>query len=241
MSPRANDGTVTLPVGNPVVAGTAISADVHNNTVADLASMIEDSLSRSGKGSMAAAMEFADGSDGTPSITFGSDKNSGFYRVGADNIGVTLGGSKKVDFLTTGMSVAGNGYFSGDVQVIGDQTIGGNLTVTGTITNSGGIIASAKSFITIGAAGSATLNGARNVASATWAGTDLSVVFTSAMPDAFFFGSATQYGDAGSVGVTYVTIVSFVGVGQIAFSKRDMAGAASNWLPGDAVQVFITE
>ena len=68
--PRDALGVVTLPVGNPVVSGTAISADVQNATVADHASMIEDSLSRSGKGGMNAAMKFADGAAATPSVTF---------------------------------------------------------------------------------------------------------------------------------------------------------------------------
>jgi hypothetical protein len=48
--------------------------------------------------------------DGTvllPSITFTSDLNTGIYRIGADNIGVTCSGAKVLDIATTGLSVTG--------------------------------------------------------------------------------------------------------------------------------------
>jgi hypothetical protein len=92
--PRDALGVVTLPVGNPVVAGTAISADVANATTADLASMIEDSLSRSGKGGMSAPMQFADGAAATPSITFSSETDTGFSKSGA-GLALSIGGAIK--------------------------------------------------------------------------------------------------------------------------------------------------
>jgi hypothetical protein len=92
--PRDALGVVTLPVGNPVVAGTAISADVANATVTDLASMIEDSLSRSGKGGMNAPMQFADGAAATPSITFSSETDTGFSKSGA-GLALSIGGAIK--------------------------------------------------------------------------------------------------------------------------------------------------
>ena len=55
--PRDASGNMTLPVGNPVVSGTAISSAVQNATMADLAAEIQDSLSRSGKGGMLVAFE----------------------------------------------------------------------------------------------------------------------------------------------------------------------------------------
>ena len=40
---------------------------------------------------------FADGTVGAPSISFLSDTNTGFYRIGSDNVGLSLGGSKVFD------------------------------------------------------------------------------------------------------------------------------------------------
>jgi len=91
--PRASDGTVTLVTGNPVVDGTVIDTDIHNATVADLASMIQDSLSRSGKGGMQAAMTFADGASATPSIAFTNETNTGLYRAASNDVRISMAGS----------------------------------------------------------------------------------------------------------------------------------------------------
>ena len=91
--PRAADGTVTLPTGNPVVAGTAISDTVHNATMADMASMVEDSLCRSGKGGMLAPLQFSDGTVAAPGVTFTNEPSTGLYRAAATDFRVSLGGA----------------------------------------------------------------------------------------------------------------------------------------------------
>ena len=47
------------------------------------------------------------GTVSAPSITFASDPNTGIYRVGADNIGVAVGGSKVFDCTTAGCTTTG--------------------------------------------------------------------------------------------------------------------------------------
>lgn len=42
-----------------------------------------------------------DGTAALPSISFNSDTDSGFYRIGSNNIGLSLGGTKIVDFSNT--------------------------------------------------------------------------------------------------------------------------------------------
>lgn len=42
-----------------------------------------------------------------PSLSFLSDTDSGFYRIGANRVGLALGGSRVVDFSGTGMVVSG--------------------------------------------------------------------------------------------------------------------------------------
>lgn len=61
-----------------------------------------------GTGSTAftAAVKLQDGSVSVPALTFTSDTNSGLYRIGADNIGVALNGTKHLDLSTTAVDVA---------------------------------------------------------------------------------------------------------------------------------------
>ena len=55
--PRNSSGTYSLYTpGNPVVTSTVISSTWANNTLADLASAITDSLSRTGDGGMQAPL-----------------------------------------------------------------------------------------------------------------------------------------------------------------------------------------
>ena len=104
--PRAADGTMTLPAGNPVVAGTTASATVHNNTLEDIRAELQDSLSRSGKGGMTATFKIADGEAAAPGIAFTGDTNTGLYRIGADNVGLSVGGTKVLDASATAVASA---------------------------------------------------------------------------------------------------------------------------------------
>jgi len=55
--PRDASGNMTLPAGNPVVSHSTASSTAQNQTLADLAAEIQDSLSRSGKGGMLADLD----------------------------------------------------------------------------------------------------------------------------------------------------------------------------------------
>jgi len=129
---RDVNGAYTLPAGNPVITGTTISSTVHNNTMDDLASEMSDSLSRSGKGGMTAELDLADGAVGSPGLRFTLDPDSGLYRIGSNNLGVAVGGSKILDIASTGLSVTGNLAATGNLS-------GVNLTLTGTFTPSADI------------------------------------------------------------------------------------------------------
>lgn len=94
---RDSGGTYSLPAGNPVVTGTTISSATHNTTNSDIGTELTDSLSRSGKGAMLAPLELTNGSAAAPSLTFDSDTDTGLYRIGADNLGLAVGGTKAVD------------------------------------------------------------------------------------------------------------------------------------------------
>ena len=57
------------------------------------------------------------GTVGNPSLSFNNDQDSGLYHIGANNLGLALGGAKVLDVATTGLGVTGalssTGQFSG--------------------------------------------------------------------------------------------------------------------------------
>jgi hypothetical protein len=82
--PRDSSGNYSLPGGiNPVITGTTITSTWANTTMNDIASALTDSLSRSGKGGMNAAILLQDGTSGAPGLAFASEQTTGLYRNGA--------------------------------------------------------------------------------------------------------------------------------------------------------------
>jgi len=116
---------------------------VQNATVADLASMIEDSLSRSGKGGMAAAMQFVKSIAATPSITFVGDTDTG---INSDTGGkVDLVGNGTVALSATSAGIA----IPGTLGVTGAATLASTLAVTGVITATAGIDCNAQKIVDV--------------------------------------------------------------------------------------------
>ena len=101
LASRNSSGTYTLPAGNPVVTGTTISSSTHNSTMSDVATELTDSLSRSGKGAMTAALELADGTVAAPGLSFDTDTDVGLYRIGANNPGFSVNGVLTQAWSTT--------------------------------------------------------------------------------------------------------------------------------------------
>ena len=95
--------------------------------------MIEDSVSRSGKGGMDAAMKFADGAAATPSVTFTTEPTTGFFRS-AGLLGLSVVGVIRASLTAVLARFYTPVQMDSTLTVAGTTTIGGNLTVTGTIT-----------------------------------------------------------------------------------------------------------
>jgi hypothetical protein len=77
-------------------------------------------LELDGTGTMTGVIRAADGTVSAPGVTFGADLNSGLYRIGTDNIGAAVNGTKILDIATTGLGVTGaisgtTGTFSGAI------------------------------------------------------------------------------------------------------------------------------
>jgi hypothetical protein len=57
----------------------------------------------------------ADGNATTPSYGFTNDTDCGWYRIGANNLGLALNGAKVLDVATTGLTITGDLTVSGEV------------------------------------------------------------------------------------------------------------------------------
>lgn len=101
--PRGPGGTYVLPSGNPVVPGTIIESNWANPTMADVGQEISDSLSRSGKGGMLAALRGLDGTAAVPTFSFTNEPSSGRYRDGPGQVVEAILGQPVVRYLATGL------------------------------------------------------------------------------------------------------------------------------------------
>ncbi len=86
---RQPNGDFTLPLP-PVVSGTTVEATWANTSFNDFAAAFTDSLSRSGQGSMSAALLVVDGTVSAPGLAFGSEANSGLRRDAPGDIYMTV-------------------------------------------------------------------------------------------------------------------------------------------------------
>lgn len=80
-------------------------------------------------------VNYPDGSASVPSITFGSEKTTGFYRLGSGSIGVTLTGVVEASFSGSGFSLYGS--TSGTTTLAAPAVAGNNVLTlpTGNGTN----------------------------------------------------------------------------------------------------------
>jgi hypothetical protein len=119
---RNSSGTMSVTSvagGYPFISGQVISSSGMNSNMAELATELTDSLSRSGKGGMSAPLRCSDGSVSLPAFSWTNDTNSGMYRIGVDNIGIATGGTKRVDVSNTGIAFTDPASFASSVTVAG--------------------------------------------------------------------------------------------------------------------------
>jgi hypothetical protein len=105
---RDASGNYVLPQPS-VATGQIVTATLWNSNFNDLATEMQDSLSRSGKGGMLTAFKFADGTAAAPGLTFTNEISSGWYRFGASDIRLSLLGNDTLRVTPTGLflSIAG--------------------------------------------------------------------------------------------------------------------------------------
>mgnify|MGYP003645239490 CR=1 FL=1 len=125
--PRDSAGNYALPAGNPVVSGTVIDTTWANPTMTDIATAIQDSLSRSGEGGMLVAFRNVDGTEAAPGITFSNELGTGMYRAATGDMRAAVQGVGVVRFRDDSGAAAGE---QNPLQVWDGSTFANVLTVT---------------------------------------------------------------------------------------------------------------
>jgi hypothetical protein len=92
--PRDISGNYTLPVGNPVVSGTIIDVVWANPTMSDIATQLNNVITRDGVLGATGPIRFTDGSASAPAITFTGAPATGIYRSGT-TFGVSVAGTAR--------------------------------------------------------------------------------------------------------------------------------------------------
>lgn len=120
--PRNGSGTYTL--AQPAfVPSTVISSTAMNSDLSDIATALTGSIAADGQTTITAQLKGASGSVGVPSYSFSADLDTGMYRIGANNIGLSVNATKIVDIATTGVSIVGtlavSGAYSPAGQILG--------------------------------------------------------------------------------------------------------------------------
>jgi hypothetical protein len=124
---RNSGGTYSLP-SSPVITGTPIAAARQNSLESDLATELTDSLDRSGKGGMLAPLRVPDGTVAAPSMAFTGETGSGLYRIGAADVALSVNGTKRQEWTSTGALITGTLGVSG---VASETTANSSLSLKG--------------------------------------------------------------------------------------------------------------
>lgn len=115
---------------------TVISSSEMNSDLSDIATNgLTNAVTKDGQTTITAPFKGASGSVGLPMYSFSSDPDGGMYRIGANNIGISVNATKILDIATTGLTVTGT--FSADVI----QQAGASLLPAGVIVQYGGTAA----------------------------------------------------------------------------------------------------
>lgn len=106
-----------------------------NSDLSDIATNgLTNAITKDGQTTITGALKGASGSVGAPSYSFSADLDSGMYRIGANNVGISVNATKILDIATTGMSVTGTLAVSGAQTFTGQASFpAGFLSGDGTV------------------------------------------------------------------------------------------------------------
>lgn len=98
---RNGSGTYTVP--KSFTPNTTITSADQNANWTDIGNEMTNSLALDGQSVMTGVFKAASGSNTNPSIAFGSDLDTGWYRSSANKIGGAVGGAKAIEVSSSGV------------------------------------------------------------------------------------------------------------------------------------------
>lgn len=137
------NGSGTFTLAQPAfVPSTVISSSAMNSDLSDIATNgLTNAVAKDGQTTITGAFKGFTGSVGVPMYSFSADTDSGMYRIGANNIGLSVNATKILDIATTGLSV------TGALAVTGAQTFTGQASFpAGFLSGDGTVMLPAWSF-----------------------------------------------------------------------------------------------
>jgi len=102
--PRDSSGNYTLPAGNPVVTDTVIDSNWANTTLADIATQLNNVLTRDGLLGTTGPFTLVNGSAVSPGLAFNSRSDVGLYLTGTE-MGLSFGGVPQATISGTGVAL----------------------------------------------------------------------------------------------------------------------------------------
>ncbi len=101
------DGSGNFVLSDTIAPATNADANELQAILTDIQDAIDACVVADGQSTITAGLKGADGTASLPAYSFAADLNSGLYRIGSDNIGLSLGGTKRIDFGTAGTAITG--------------------------------------------------------------------------------------------------------------------------------------
>lgn len=182
--PFNGSGVYSPPGANyPAVANTLITAANRNAIDADIATGLSTCITKDGQTTVTANIPLSgfsitnagfqaiNGTVGSPAISFTNDTDCGFYRIGANNIGLSVDGTKLIDMAPAIVAVTGSisttldmGFASGRKFYMDGVSLNGDSYLTESSANvidvvTGGGVSLSISSATVTVGGDLSVNG----------------------------------------------------------------------------------
>lgn len=123
--PYNGSGTFT-PTDSGVTASTTASASEVNAILQDIFDGLTAAVAKDGQSTMTGQFKAANGSAAAPSLTFGSDLDTGIYRISANTFGVAVGGVLIATIDSTGITLASGKTLGSTADIIATANITDN-------------------------------------------------------------------------------------------------------------------
>lgn len=118
-----------------VVAGSTQAVSEWYVTAANPITIDSSNITWAATSPLTALSTFAPGTEALPGLTPTTDPDSGLYRIGENNLGLSLGGSKVLDMGTAGLDITGTLDASGAVTLASTLSVAGASTLTGIVSH----------------------------------------------------------------------------------------------------------